>query len=303
MLPPERREAFVLTQVVGCSYEEAAAIAGVPVGTIRSRVARAREALVEAVRAADADLSDRASRELLPPRVDYRANCAHAVPATPRKDLDAALPPYRDRLRRVLAIAAVAGALLAALAAPASAHVSREARGRPQGQLQRVQLLRAQREQHRQHGEGRGDVPDRPPDRVRERAADPGLDLVVREDDPREAGQVRGREITEAVSKITWSGGEIKPGEFQLFTVSAGPLPTDTKQIEFKAVQTYSDGTVVRWIESTPKGGAEPEFPAPVLKLAGKAKSPLSTRVVSARPGEQPVRRRRRSTGCDAGAR
>ena len=54
LLPPDRREAFVLTQVVGCSYEEAAAVAGVPVGTIRSRVARARESLVEAVRAAEA---------------------------------------------------------------------------------------------------------------------------------------------------------------------------------------------------------------------------------------------------------
>jgi len=54
LLPPDRREAFVLTQVVGCSYEEAAGIAGVPVGTIRSRVARAREALVDAVRAAEA---------------------------------------------------------------------------------------------------------------------------------------------------------------------------------------------------------------------------------------------------------
>jgi len=53
-LPPDRREAFVLTQIVGCSYAEAAAVTGVPVGTVRSRVARARESLVEAVRAADA---------------------------------------------------------------------------------------------------------------------------------------------------------------------------------------------------------------------------------------------------------
>ena len=36
-LDPRRREAFVLTQIVGCSYEEAATICGVAVGTIRSR--------------------------------------------------------------------------------------------------------------------------------------------------------------------------------------------------------------------------------------------------------------------------
>ncbi|WBB82386.1 sigma-70 family RNA polymerase sigma factor [Micromonospora sp. WMMD882] len=48
-LPDDRREAFVLTQVLGLSYAEAAAVAGVPVGTIRSRVARARGELVEAV--------------------------------------------------------------------------------------------------------------------------------------------------------------------------------------------------------------------------------------------------------------
>jgi RNA polymerase sigma-70 factor, ECF subfamily len=45
-LDPERREAFVLTQLVGLSYAEAAEVCGCPVGTIRSRVARARADLV-----------------------------------------------------------------------------------------------------------------------------------------------------------------------------------------------------------------------------------------------------------------
>jgi RNA polymerase sigma-70 factor (ECF subfamily) len=52
-LAPDRRDAFVLTQIVGCSYEEAARVCAVPVGTIRSRVARAREELVERARAAE----------------------------------------------------------------------------------------------------------------------------------------------------------------------------------------------------------------------------------------------------------
>ena len=52
-LDPDRRQAFVLTQVVGLSYAEAAEVADVAVGTIRSRVSRARNDLVEAVRAAE----------------------------------------------------------------------------------------------------------------------------------------------------------------------------------------------------------------------------------------------------------
>jgi RNA polymerase sigma-70 factor (ECF subfamily) len=51
-LSADRRSAFALTQVLGLSYAEAAAVEGVPVGTIRSRVARARADLVAAVGAA-----------------------------------------------------------------------------------------------------------------------------------------------------------------------------------------------------------------------------------------------------------
>lgn len=56
-LDPVRREALVLTQVFGFSYAEAAGIAGVAVGTIRSRVARARAELVD--HWSDATLIDR----------------------------------------------------------------------------------------------------------------------------------------------------------------------------------------------------------------------------------------------------
>jgi RNA polymerase sigma-70 factor (ECF subfamily) len=48
-LPDERRVAFVLTQMLGLPYEEAARVSGCPVGTVRSRVARARTSLIESL--------------------------------------------------------------------------------------------------------------------------------------------------------------------------------------------------------------------------------------------------------------
>ncbi|MFE7766706.1 sigma-70 family RNA polymerase sigma factor [Streptomyces sp. NPDC057438] len=54
-LPEERREAFVLTQMLGLSYEDAAELAGCPVGTVRSRVARARATLVRLLAAAEGE--------------------------------------------------------------------------------------------------------------------------------------------------------------------------------------------------------------------------------------------------------
>ncbi|OBK25220.1 RNA polymerase subunit sigma [Mycobacterium asiaticum] len=54
-LDATRREALVLTQVLGLSYAEAAEVCGCPVGTVRSRVARARDDLQRA--AAESDLT------------------------------------------------------------------------------------------------------------------------------------------------------------------------------------------------------------------------------------------------------
>ncbi|MFI8825364.1 sigma-70 family RNA polymerase sigma factor [Streptomyces sp. NPDC053431] len=49
-IPTERKNAFVLTQLLGLPYAEAAEAIGCPVGTVRSRVARARTSLVALLR-------------------------------------------------------------------------------------------------------------------------------------------------------------------------------------------------------------------------------------------------------------
>ncbi|MCX5123581.1 sigma-70 family RNA polymerase sigma factor [Streptomyces sp. NBC_00347] len=46
-IPAERREVFVLTQLMGLPYAEAALMLGCPIGTVRSRVARARSSLID----------------------------------------------------------------------------------------------------------------------------------------------------------------------------------------------------------------------------------------------------------------
>jgi len=49
VLPTDLRQAFVLTQLLGLSYDDAARVAGHPIGTVRSRVFRARQRLVAAI--------------------------------------------------------------------------------------------------------------------------------------------------------------------------------------------------------------------------------------------------------------
>jgi uncharacterized protein len=95
-------------------------------------------------------------------------------------------------------------------------------------------------------------------------------------------------QITQAVSEVVWTADSrataIKPGEFDEFSVSAGPLPKAPTMV-FKALQTYSNGTIVRWIDPTSPGGPEPEHPAPTLTLAAATTTTGTTTSASASGG------------------
>ncbi len=82
--------------------------------------------------------------------------------------------------------------------------------------------------------------------------------------------ELHGKTINEAVSKVTWTadGSKIGPGQFQQFPLSLGQLPEDADQLVLKAIQTYDNKEVVRWIEEQKEGAEEPQNPAPVLKLS-----------------------------------
>ncbi|MFI2431714.1 YcnI family protein [Streptomyces sp. NPDC018693] len=101
--------------------------------------------------------------------------------------------------------------------------------------------------------------------------------------------EVHGRQISEAVTKITWTadGKGIEPGFMQQFPVSMGRLPENTDDLVFKAIQTYSNKEVVRWIEVPQEGAEEPDNPAPVLSLSAAADGHHGSDAATASPAAE----------------
>jgi uncharacterized protein YcnI len=74
-----------------------------------------------------------------------------------------------------------------------------------------------------------------------------------------------GEQITERIDTVTWTGGRIRPGEFQEFGVSF-QVPEDVEPgtaLTFPSIQTYSNpNEVVRWI-----GPEDADTPAPTVTV------------------------------------
>ena len=94
--------------------------------------------------------------------------------------------------------------------------------------------------------------------------------------------------FTSTTSEIDWSGSTIPVGQFGEFNVLAQGVPSGTSQLVFKAIQTYSDGSVVSWIQIPSKAVPNPEHPAPIITLTkagdAAASSTATTVAVAATP-------------------
>ncbi|WIX98851.1 YcnI family protein [Amycolatopsis mongoliensis] len=84
------------------------------------------------------------------------------------------------------------------------------------------------------------------------------------------------------VASIVWEGGTVPVGTFQEFPVRIGKLPA-SGTLAFQALQTYSDGQVVRWADPARPGQPEPEHPAPVVTVTPVAVDEASDPDVPAR--------------------
>ena len=176
------------------------------------------------------------------------------------------------RTIRLAAAALLAAGLVAVSAGPASAHVSIPDPGE-KGGFSIVTLSVPNERPDASTTAVEVQIPEDNPLPFVSVQPKPGWEVETTKRTLDEPIEAFGETYDEVVDTVTWSGGEIEPGQFDTFAISVGPLPEDVDSLAFPAIQTYSSGEEVAWIEETPEGGEEPEHPAPVLKLTKARKS------------------------------
>ncbi|MET8693748.1 YcnI family protein [Streptomyces bauhiniae] len=172
---------------------------------------------------------------------------------------------------RVTAAVAVAGATVLAVSVPAFAHVTVQPEGAAaKGGYATVDFKVPNERDNASTTKLEVNLPaDHPLASVMPQPV-PGWSVKVTKSKLDKPLTMHGEKIGEAVTKVTWTadGKGIQPGYFQKFPLSLGALPEDADQLVFKAIQTYSNKEVVRWIEVPQEGQDEPENPAPTLELS-----------------------------------
>jgi periplasmic copper chaperone A len=175
--------------------------------------------------------------------------------------------------KRIVLTATMAGAIVLALAAPAAAHVTVDPSSAPKGSTVKLSFLVPNEEPTAKVTELQVAFPTPPntPIPTVDVESKPGWNVKVTSQKLAKPITTDDGTINEVVSLIDWKAKTpadgIAPEQFGEFTIDADGLPDNENEVVFKAIQTYSNGSVVKWIDPVTPGGPEAENPTPILQL------------------------------------
>ena len=189
-------------------------------------------------------------------------------------------------MRRV-AFAALTGAVVLLMATPAWAHVTVSPPSEPRGASDVEITFRVPNEEPpASTTKLLIALPSSPPILNVDAQSVPGWTDAVQTTHLTKPIQTDDGAVTDVVTQVTWTANStadgIKPGEFGRFEILVGDLPDTGDQIVFKALQTYSNGDVVRWIDPVTPNGSAAEHPTPILQLTSPTTAPAASNSTSA---------------------
>jgi len=189
-------------------------------------------------------------------------------------------------IKRAAQVGVLALGIVAVLAAPAAAHVTIDPPSVPKGSTVRLSFLVPDEEPPAKTNEVQIFFPPAPnaiPGVSVE--AKPGWTFTITNEHLTTPIVTDDGNIDTIVSSIDWkatsAASAIGKDEFGEFTIDADGIPTKTDQLVFKAVQTYTNHQVVRWVDPVTPGGPDAVHPTPILQLtnptSGNEATPTTT--------------------------
>ena len=197
--------------------------------------------------------------------------------------------------KRIVMTSALAGALVCVLAAPAAAHVTVDPPSAPQGATVKLSFLVPNEEATAKVTEIEVAFPTPPETPIPSVSveAKPGWTVHVTQQKLTKPIVTDDGSISEIVSLIDWKvatpTAAITPGQFGEFTIDADGLPDNENEVVFRAIQTYSNGDVVRWIDPVTPNGPEAEHPTPILELTKPESAATPTTAASGSSGSTTI--------------
>jgi|SRR5579862_288990 len=184
--------------------------------------------------------------------------------------------------KRFLLASGLVGIIVCALAAPASAHVTVDPPSAPKGGTVKLSFLVPNEESSKVTGIAISfPTPPETPIPSVSVEAKPGWSVQVSTLKLTKPIVTDDGDITDVVNQIAWkakTGADgIDQGQFGEFTIDADGLPDTGNEVVFKAIQTYANGDVVRWIDPVTPGGPPADHPTPILELTNPVGSATPT--------------------------